>query len=73
MKLFWSSYGRRNVLTYEETCPASMHATFNNGFFDAFLNAYNSHGDVRITPDDVWLVILLYFSNYVNDNAEQLR
>ena len=73
MKFYWSSRGRRNVLTYEETCPASMQARFSNGFLDAFLNAYNNHGDVKITPDDVWLVILLYFSKYVNDNAEQLR
>jgi len=50
-----------------------MNARFKNGFLDAFLNAYNKHGDVKITPDDVWLVILLYFSKYVNDNAEQLR
>ena len=73
MRYYWSSYGRREILTYEETCSASMQARFNNGFLDAFLNAYNNHGDVKITPDDVWLVILLYFSKYVNDNAEQLR
>jgi len=28
---------------------------------------------VKITPDDVWLTIMLYFSSYVNNNAEQLR
>jgi hypothetical protein len=28
---------------------------------------------VKITPDDVWITIMLYFSKYVNDNAEQLR
>lgn len=50
-----------------------MDAMFENGFFSAFLTAYNNHGDVKITPDDVWLVIVLYFSKYVNDNAEQLR
>lgn len=39
----------------------------------AFLNAYNYHGDIKITPDDVWMVIMFYFSKYVNDNSEQLR
>jgi hypothetical protein len=46
---------------------------FDNGFFDAFYSAYSTHGDVKVTPDDVWLVIVLYFSKYVNENAEQLR
>ena len=46
---------------------------YDNGFFSAFLWAYNLHGDVKITPDDVWMVIMLYFSKYVNDNAEKLR
>ena len=32
-----------------------------------------SHGDLKLTPDDVWLTIMLYFSKYVNDNAKQLR
>jgi hypothetical protein len=31
------------------------------------------HGDVKVTPDDVWLTIMLYFSKYVDKNAKQLR
>jgi len=46
---------------------------FQNGFFSAFFFAYHKHGNVKITPDDVWLTIMLYFSSYVNNNAEQLR
>lgn len=60
-------------MTYEETCKPSISARFQNGFFSAFIEAYNCHGDVKLTPDDVWLTIMLYFSKYVNDNAEQLR
>jgi hypothetical protein len=45
----------------------------NNAFYDAFLYAYNIHGDVKITPDDVWIVIMLYFKEYINNNAEKLR
>jgi hypothetical protein len=37
------------------------------------LNAYNNHGDVKITPDDVWIVIMLNFSKYVNAHSEELR
>ncbi len=46
---------------------------YHNGFFGAFYEAYINHGDVKITPDDVWSAIMLYFSKYVNDNAEKLR
>lgn len=31
------------------------------------------HGDLKITPDDVWLTIMLFFSKYVNKHAEKLR
>lgn len=40
-----------------------------NGFFKAFHEAYIQHGEVKITPDDVWLIIMIYFSNYVLSNS----
>jgi hypothetical protein len=62
------------LLAYEATCKASTaYTSFNNGFFGAFFEAYNNHEDVKITPDDVWITIMLHFSKYVNENAEQLR
>jgi hypothetical protein len=45
----------------------------NHAIFAAFLFAYNSHEDVVLSPDDIWLMVCIYFSKYVNDNAEQLR
>jgi hypothetical protein len=50
-----------------------MSASYENGFFSAFYYAYIYHGGVKITPDDVWTVILLYFSKYVDENSKQLR
>ncbi len=47
--------------------------TKNHGIFSAFLYAYNSHEDIVLSPDDIWLMICMYFSKYVTDNAEQLR
>ncbi|CAF1194374.1 unnamed protein product [Rotaria sordida] len=44
-----------------------------HAIFSAFLFAYNSHEDIVLCPDDIWLMICIYFSQYVNDNAEQLR
>lgn len=32
-----------------------------------------AHGDVKIKPDEVWMIIMMWFVKYVNDNAEQLR
>jgi hypothetical protein len=44
-----------------------------NPFFGAFCKAYDNHGDVAVSPDDVWMVICIYFAKYVNDNAEKMR
>ncbi len=45
----------------------------NHAIFSAFLFAYNSHEDIVLSPDDIWLMICIYFSQYVNENTEQLR
>ena len=42
-------------------------------FILSFLNAYNQHGDVLLTPDDIWLVITKFISRYIDENAEVLR
>ncbi|CAF1489604.1 unnamed protein product [Adineta steineri] len=33
-----------------------------HGLFSAFLNAYNSHEDIVLSPDDFWLMITIYFA-----------
>lgn len=42
-------------------------------FLGAFLLAYNNHGDIMISPDDIWLRIMLFFTEYVEKNSDQLR
>lgn len=32
-----------------------------------------NHGDIMVKPDDLWLIIMLWFTKYVDDNAEELR
>lgn len=44
-----------------------------NSFYGAFVEAYNTHKDIVLSPDDVWMVINLQFSKYINDNAEKMR
>lgn len=61
-----------NIL-YETQNLVPTISNHSNSFFDAFLQAYNHHQDIILSPDDVWLLIVMHFSKYVNDNAEQLR
>ncbi len=44
-----------------------------NSFIGAFLMAYNNHRDIILSPDDMWNMIMLMFSKYVNNNTEELR
>jgi hypothetical protein len=60
------------VLHVTQNCESNVRVR-KNAFFDTFCQAYDNHGDVMISPDDVWMVICLYFSKYVNDNAELMR
>jgi len=39
----------------------------------AFLHAYNSHEDIILSPDDIWLMICIYFAKYVNHNITKLN
>lgn len=44
-----------------------------NGFVQAVCTAYNEHRHLHITPDDVWIAILVQFAFYTQANAAQLR
>jgi hypothetical protein len=44
-----------------------------HNFFNAFYVPYNQHGDIFLVPDDIWLMISLYLSKYIDSNAEKLR
>lgn len=44
-----------------------------NGLVSAIVEAYNTHHNLVLRPDDIWQAILTQFSFYVNANAEALR
>lgn len=44
-----------------------------NKFFGSFWEAYNRHGEIILSPDDIWIQICLGFSHHVNANSESLR
>ncbi len=60
------------VLCYLENSESNT-PTHSNSFYGAFVQAYNNHEDVMLSPDDVWMIICLHFSKYINANAEKMR
>ena len=44
-----------------------------HALFEAYLAAYNAHEDLVLSPDDIWLMISIYYAHYVENNAEQMR
>ncbi len=71
----YNLYENSNVFKYklyEENIPATEYSN-NNNFYMAFYSAYNSHGSIILSPDDIWIQICLNFSKYVNEFSEELR
>ncbi|PPR04704.1 hypothetical protein CVT24_011826 [Panaeolus cyanescens] len=76
-------WGQRTRGKYQEllqsTFSAGSHQMFDiniqtpNGFIDTVIDAYNSHHNLVIRPDDVWISILSQFNFYVNAHGEELR
>ncbi len=62
-----------DIYWYRDTGLEEGRTTHTNNFIGSFVNAYNAHGDVLLNPDDIWIMICLYFSQYVDTNAEKLR
>ena len=40
---------------------------------EGFVTAHTNHYPLRISPDDIWLLIVQAFSNHVNVNYKELR
>lgn len=60
-----------NILAYHENVSAEY--STQPAFYRAFCEAYNNHYDMILSPDDIWMVICLQFTKYVNANAEAMR
>ena len=66
----------RSVYFYTDTGSSNQIKSgrkYGNSFIGTFITAYNYHGDILLNPDDMWLMVSLYFSKYVDSNAEALR
>jgi len=53
--------------------PPNLVSRETSGFFAASLTAYAQHLPLRLSPDDVWQVILYAFKTHVDLHAEELR
>lgn len=65
---------RDKCLFFQSKIKANRESHF-GGFFESLYQAYSNHGEVVLSPDDVWTMIQLSFTRYVNQgsNAETLR
>ncbi len=70
-KCGWGNKCTCKSLAYYENSGINGNARL--GFYGAFAQAYNTHTDVIISPDDVWMIVMLQFKKYVNANSEKMR
>eukprot|EP00752_Nemacystus_decipiens_P007638 g6827.t1 len=66
----------RIIATSTESATATDKAGLarvKKGLISAIMTAYNTHCNLVISPDDVWLTVLGQFCAYVNNNANGLR
>jgi hypothetical protein len=68
----WNRQDPRVILSHQTNGQCNQAGAYGT-LFGAFLEAYNTHRDVTLVPDDVWLTIQMKFAGYVADNAEALR
>ena len=71
-QVFTGDYDADAIFHYVEN-RASTAAGHTNAFYSMFDIAYANHGQVVLTPDDVWTCISVQFAKYVEANAEALR
>jgi len=58
---------KRDAVLYEENYRGCINELkTNDAFIGAFLAAYNGHGTLKISPNDIWVIILMYLSEYRN-------
>jgi hypothetical protein len=48
-------------------------SVFNRDFLSTVIHAYSYHNNLIISPDNIWISILIQLSYYINGNSEQLR
>ena len=69
----WSHYAAVRSVLHADIGKAPSISCYGNGFLGTLLQAYNSHLDVVLRADDIWITILTQLSYFVNAHAEKLQ
>ncbi len=72
ISLLGKDYLPENIYMSHESGP-KIDKVHRNYFIGAYLYAYNNHYDVIFSVNDLWSIISLMVSKYINDNSEKLR
>ncbi|CAF1311833.1 unnamed protein product [Didymodactylos carnosus] len=69
-----AKYGKKSHYKLQYTRKnGPYNSKSSNPILQAFMNAYNNHEDLILSPDDIWLLITINYAKYVNSNSELLR
>lgn len=60
------------ILYYEENCESNVYQ-HKNAVYGAFVEAYNNHKDIILSPDDIMILVNLEFSKYITKYSEEMR
>lgn len=61
-----------NITTSDDGKTVIMPVRPFNKFFAAYWEAYNNHGEIILSPDDIWIQICLGFSHHVSASPQLL-
>ena len=73
MKEFFINDFDKILFTSHDKNQKSMFSNFGNGLLGTIYMCYSGHYPLVLRPDDIWINILLVFSNYVSTHAEKMR
>lgn len=58
---------------YVDSKDKEVLPTYDNGFLNTVITAYNKHLNLRIKPDHIWFLICQGIITHINNNHESLR
>jgi hypothetical protein len=61
------------ILTKSNMSQTLLLPEFQNGLLGTIFTAYSRHIPLKLTPDDIWIAILIAFAKYVKKNSEIMR
>ena len=60
------------ILYFEQNMTSNIES-HKNSFLGAFMEAYNNHGEILLSPDNIAIIVNIHLSKYINKNSEKMR